>query len=104
MPDADGAPPPHPDAVPDLGDEVDASGLFRTLGVGRYVWDVTYTADDYTAVLDTYSGHRALEEDRRRRLLERIRRRIEARPEGTVRKSYLAVLTVAGRPESYDRR
>ena len=40
-----------------------------------------YTADEYIAVLNTYSGHRALEDDTRERLLTRIHRRIEARPE-----------------------
>ena len=54
-------------------------------------------ADDYTAVLNTYQGHRALDGDRRQRLLTRIHRRIEARPERNVRKTHLAMLFVAGR-------
>jgi SAM-dependent methyltransferase len=91
-----GAPPP-PDAVGDLRDEIEASGVFGSAVVRRYIWDVIYTADEYIAVLDTYSGHRALEDDRRRRLYERIRRRAEARPEGKVRKTYLATLNVAKR-------
>jgi SAM-dependent methyltransferase len=90
-------PPPHPDAVGDLRDEIEASGLFSNLAVRRYLWDVIYTADDYTAVLDTYSGHRALDEETRERLYERIHRRIEARPERKVRKTYLATLNVAER-------
>jgi hypothetical protein len=55
---------------------------------------VIYTADEYIAVLNTYSGHRALEDDTRERLLTRIHRRIEARPERNVRKTYLAMLYV----------
>jgi hypothetical protein len=78
-------------------DEIDASGRFRNVAVRRYLWDVTYTADDYVAVLNTYSGHRALDDTRRERLLERIRRRVEARPGGRVRKTYLALLNVAER-------
>lgn len=97
MPDADADPPPPPAAVPDLGDEIEASGLFRSSAVRRYLWDVTYTTDEYLAVLNTYSGHRALDEATRDRLLERIRRRIEARPGSTVRKTYLATLNVARR-------
>jgi hypothetical protein len=60
---------------------------------------VTSTADEYIAVLDTYSGHRALDVIARERLYTRVRRRIEARPEGTVRKTYLATLNVAQRVE-----
>ena len=58
---------------------------------------MTSTADEYVAVLNTYSGHRALDEQTRERLLARIRRRIEARPERKVRKTYLAMLNVATR-------
>jgi hypothetical protein len=71
--------------------------LFRNLALRRYVWDVIYAADEYLAVLDTYSGHRALDSTRRQRLFDRIRRRIEARPEGNVRKTYLGMLNVAQR-------
>ena len=87
--------PPHPDAVADLSEEIAGSGRFRNVGARRYLWDVTYTADDYIAVLNTYSGHRAFDAETRERLLARIRRRIEARPERTVRKTYLAMLDVA---------
>ncbi len=90
-------PPPHPDAVGDLRDEIEASGLFSNVAVRRYLWDVTYTADDYIAVLDTYSGHRALDDETRQRLFERIHRRIRARRDQKVRKTYLATLNVAQR-------
>jgi hypothetical protein len=81
----------------DLGDEIAASGFFHNVGARRRVWNVTYTADEYIALLATYSGHRALDDDTRERLFARIRRRIEARPGGTVRKTYLALLNVARR-------
>jgi hypothetical protein len=58
---------------------------------------VTYGADDYVAVLDTYSHHRAFGDDVRARLYERITRRIEARADRAVRASYLALLYVAER-------
>jgi SAM-dependent methyltransferase len=94
--------PPHPDAVADLSDEVlygeiEASGRFRNVGARRYLWDVDYTADQYIAVLSTYSHHRALDDDTRERLLMSIHRRIEARPERKVRTTYLAMLYVAER-------
>lgn len=94
--------PPHPDALAELSDttveaELEASGRFRPVGAAHYLWDVVYTAGEYVEVLSTYSGHRALEEEARERLLTRIHRRVEARPGGKVRKTYLALLYVAER-------
>jgi SAM-dependent methyltransferase len=86
---------PRPDDVPDLSAEIDATGRFGTTAVHRYVWDVVYRADEYAAVLDTYSGHRALDDETRARLYARIRARIDATPNLTVTKSYLATLNVA---------
>ena len=97
VPSDDNGPPPRPDDVGDLGGEIEASGCFRNVAVRRYLWDVSYTADAYISVLDTYSGHRALDHGTRQRLYERIHRRIEARPEREVRKTYLATLNVAQR-------
>ena len=91
----DNTPPPLPDDVRDLSSEIDASGYFDAAAQRRYVWDVTYTADEYVALLDTYSGHRRLSPEQRDELYSRIRRRIEARPAATVAKTYLAILNVA---------
>jgi SAM-dependent methyltransferase len=88
--------PPRPDAVAGLGRELEASGFFHHAGERRRLWDVVYDADAYLDVLNTYSGHRALPDETREELLARIRRRIEARPGGTVRKTYLATID-AGR-------
>jgi SAM-dependent methyltransferase len=85
----------HSDEV--VTDEIEASGRFHPVSARRYLWDVIYTADDYIAVLSTYSHHRALDPDAREDVLERIHRRIEARPGRTVRKTYLAMLYVAER-------
>lgn len=89
--------PERPEEIGDLSEEIEASGLFADIAARRYLWDVSYTADDYTVVLDTYSGHRALDDSTRQRLYERIHRRIEARSERSVRKTYLATLNVAKR-------
>jgi SAM-dependent methyltransferase len=96
--------PPRPEDVADLTGEIVASGLFANVVVRRHLWDVVYTADEYLAVLDTYSEQRALEQAARDELYSRIRRRIEARPEGTVRKTYLATLNVARRSPTRARR
>ncbi len=97
VPSDENRPPPRPAEVADLSDEFEAAG-FRDVAVRRYLWDVTYGAEEYVAVLDTYSGNRTLDEETRRRLFDRIRVRIMARPGRTVRKTYLATLTVGLRP------
>ena len=57
-----------------------------------YLRDLVYTADEYVALLDTYSGHRTIPEAQRQELYERIRARVG---DGTVRKTYLFMLNVA---------
>jgi SAM-dependent methyltransferase len=97
VPSPENSPPPYPDEVDDLAAEIAASGLFADVVVRRHLWDVTYTAATFIDVLNTHSGHRELDPDTRERLLDLIRRRIEARPDGTVTKAYLAMLHVARR-------
>jgi SAM-dependent methyltransferase len=87
--------PRAPDAIGDLSAEIEASARFRPTATRRYVYDMTYTADSYIALLETYSGHRALDAERRARLFDLIRARIDSRPGGEVRKTYLAILNVA---------
>ncbi len=94
-PSEDNAPPPLPDAIESLRYEIEAGGLFEYVDWRRYLWDQAYTADEYIALLSTYSGHRALEHDRREDLYARIRRRIQSRPGGRVTKTYLTMLNVA---------
>jgi SAM-dependent methyltransferase len=84
-----------PELVDDLGAEMEASGLFRVVGVRRYLEDVVYDAQGYVDVLATYSGNRAMAPERRDELFRRLRRRIERRPGGTIRKTYLRILNVA---------
>jgi SAM-dependent methyltransferase len=96
-PSDDNRPPPLPEEIDDLRAEIEASGHFAYVAARRYVWDLDYTAAEYISLLDTYSGHRALEDDQRERLYDRIRRRIEARPKRRVTKTYLTMLNVARR-------
>jgi SAM-dependent methyltransferase len=93
-PSPDNRPPPRPDEVPDPSDEIAASGRFRNVAVRRYLWDAPYTADEYVAVLETYSGHRTLPEPERSGLFRRIHARIGDR---VVVKTYLFTLNVAAR-------
>jgi SAM-dependent methyltransferase len=88
-------PPPPPEDIESLRDEIEASGRFEYVAWCTYLWDQPYTADEYISLLDTYSGHRSLEARRREELYDRIRRRIAARPDGRVTKTYLTMLNVA---------
>jgi SAM-dependent methyltransferase len=97
VPSEDNRPPPRPEEVGDLRAELERTGLFGDVEVRRYLADVTYSAEEYIGVLDTYSPNRAMEPAKRERLFERIRRRVEASPGGTVRKRYLFTLNLAKR-------
>jgi SAM-dependent methyltransferase len=90
-------PPPRPEEIGDLRDQLAETGLFTGIEVRRYLADVTYSADEYVAVLDTYSPNRVMDPAQRERLFDLIRRRIEARPTRTVRKTYLFTLNLARR-------
>jgi SAM-dependent methyltransferase len=85
---------PHPEDVEDRRAVLEATGLFTSVDVGRLLWELTFDADGYAALISTYSAHRALADDVRERLLERIRARIDSRPQRRVRISYLALLGV----------
>jgi hypothetical protein len=90
-------PPPTPDQVPDDQVEIEASGLFEDVRVRRYVWETSYTADGYLGLLDTFSGHIAMDPDGRAHLYAEIRRRLGRRPDGRVRRHWYAILNVARR-------
>jgi SAM-dependent methyltransferase len=98
VPSDENRPPPRPEEVGDLSAAIEETGLFADVEVRRYLADVTYTAEEYIGVLDTYSPNRAMEPAKRERLFELIRRRVETRPGGRVRKTYLFTLNLARRP------
>lgn len=77
--------------------EIEGSGLFGPVAVRRYSWDEPYTAASYIAVLNTYSGHLALPDEKRRRLLDAIANLIDTRYGGRIVKGYGAMLYVARR-------
>jgi SAM-dependent methyltransferase len=88
-------PPPPPDEVPDERAEIEASGLFEDIEVRRYVWETSYTADEYIALLDTFSGHISMEAPKREHLYREIRQRIGQRADLRVRRHWYAILHVA---------
>ena len=84
-----------PDTLADRAAEITATGLFTDVTIRRFDWEITYTADSYLLLLDTFSGHIAMAPWQRERLYGEIRRRLGQRPDGRVRRHWGAVLHVA---------
>lgn len=89
--------PPRPDEVPDRTPEIESSGLFDEITTRHYQWDQPYDAYGYLRVLNTYSGHRNLQDDTRARLFSGIADLIDSRYGGRIVKGYLTTLYVAHR-------
>jgi SAM-dependent methyltransferase len=87
----------RPGEVPDDRAEIERSGLFEVELVRHFDWELTYTADSYIRLLDTFSGHIAMQPWQRDRLYGEIRRRLAERPDGRLRRHWGAVLHVARR-------
>jgi SAM-dependent methyltransferase len=90
-------PPPTPEQIPDDREEVERTGLFEDVQVRRYVWDRLYTADEYVALLETFSGHIAMDAANRDHLYAEIRRRVGERDDPRVRRHWYAILHIARR-------
>jgi SAM-dependent methyltransferase len=88
-------PPPTPDRAPDMADEIEATDLFENVRVRRYVWEMLYTAEEYIALLETFSGHLSMSASKRERLYDEVRKRINSRTEARVRRHWYAILHVA---------
>jgi SAM-dependent methyltransferase len=86
---------PTTETLPSFAAETSATGLFSDPVIRRFQWEIRYSADDYIRLLDTFSGHIAMEPWQRGRLYEEIRRLLALRPEGLVRRHWGAVLHVA---------
>jgi SAM-dependent methyltransferase len=91
------APWPRPGELPDERDEIDATGLFETVGVRHHDWETVYDADGYLDLLETFSGHLAMAGWQRERLHAEVRLRLARRPGTPLRRHWGAVLHVARR-------
>jgi SAM-dependent methyltransferase len=80
--------------------EIEATALFEDVQVRHFDWEISYDADDYIGLLNTFSGHIAMERWQRDRLYGEIRRRLAGRPDGRLRRHWGAVLHVARRHDS----
>ncbi len=94
---------PRPGGLPDGREEVEAGGLFEVVDVRQYDWETEYDVDRYIELLDTFSGHIAMEQWQRDRLYGEIRRRLGER---RLRRHWGSVLHIlrravdSGRPRS----
>jgi SAM-dependent methyltransferase len=88
---------PRPEELPRGTAEIEASGLFGDVTACLFDWEITYTADEYIRLLDTFSGHLAMAGWKRDRLYGEIRRRLAERPDGRLRRHWGTVLSVARR-------
>jgi SAM-dependent methyltransferase len=64
-------PDPYP-AADDLTTEIEASGFFGPARVSVHPWSQEYETERYLELIQTYSAHRMLDEDRRRCLVEAV--------------------------------
>ena len=87
----------RPGETPDRRAEIEATGLFDDVLVHRFDWELSYDAEAYIRLLDTFSGHIAMAEWQRERLYGEIRRRLARRPDGRLRRHWESVLHVARR-------
>jgi hypothetical protein len=69
--------------------------LFRDISIRRFDWEITYTAESYIRLLETFSSNLTMESWQRERLYGEIRARLAARPDGQLRRHWGAVLHVA---------
>jgi SAM-dependent methyltransferase len=90
-------PPPLPEDVPDMREEIEATGLFGDFQSRRYVWEMMYAAEEYVDLLNTFSGHISMEPEKREFLYRNVRELINARPDPRVRRHWLAILNLARR-------
>jgi SAM-dependent methyltransferase len=86
---------PRPGELPDDTADIWRSGLFDQVTVRHFDWEISYTAQEYLRLLDTFSGHIAMAAWQRDRLYGEIRRRLAERPDGRLRRHWGAALQVA---------
>jgi SAM-dependent methyltransferase len=88
---------PRPGELPDRTEEIEASKPFDVVDVRQFDWETTHDADSYVDLLNTFSGHLAMQEWQRQRPYGEIRRRLVARPAGLLRRHWGAALHIARR-------
>ena len=88
---------PRPQELDDQRSDIESSGLFDVVEIRQYDWETTHDSESYIDVLNTFSGHIAMERWQRDRLYGEIRRRLALRPDGRLRRHWGGVLHIARR-------
>jgi len=86
-----------PGEQPDDSAAIAGSGLFTVTLIRHFDWEISYTAEGYIELLNTFSSHIDMADWQRDRLYGEIRRRLADRPDGKVRRHWGATLQVATR-------
>lgn len=63
---------PRPGGLLEDRAEIEQSGLFENVVVRQFDWEVSYNAEGYLALLDTFSGHITMETSKRDHLYAEI--------------------------------
>lgn len=74
---------------------INGTGLFEKAQIKTYAWTRDYRTEEYIKLLNTYSPHLSLEENRRSLLYGEIAELIEKEFGGVVTRPYLSVLYIA---------
>ena len=91
-------PPPAPTRVTtEYDDLIRSSGLYGDVQTRRHYVATEYTTTAYIDLLDTFSDHRALPDERRRRLFDGIAALIDADFGGLIQRETVALLYLAKR-------
>jgi len=97
----EGVPPgtefPAPGSLPTFRAAIEGSGRFAVTLTKEFIWSRRYTAEEYIALLGTFSGHIAMADWQRDRLFSETRRLLAARPDGTLLRHWGAALQLARR-------
>jgi SAM-dependent methyltransferase len=86
---------PRPQELVDDRAEIEGSGLFEVIDITQYDWETVYDAERYIDLLNTFSGHIAMQDWQRERLYGEIRRRLRGRRDGLLRRHWGGVLHIA---------
>lgn len=86
-----------PGENPDNRAAIEGSGLFSVVDIRHFDWEIRYNAEEYIALLGTFSSHIEMADWQRDRLYSQIRRRLAARPDGTLRRHWGSAFEVARR-------
>jgi len=83
----------HEEAIQRWSEEIETSLEFDLAAVRRYPWEQDYPTRQYLGLLNTYSDHLRLADERRQQLFEAIERGIDEAG-GAIHKRYEAVVFV----------